>query len=132
MCLDRDVKKYVKSKDFIEGYKVLKRDEKGWKSFHALQHWEFGELIKAKLPRNVGFTGEKGSDYRRGIHAYKKFERAYQEFGDVLHRPTILVVKVLLFGVTHYDWKCCRADAAIIIETLNGETGERIPWPGEW
>ena len=129
MCLAKSARKYVKPKNFTEGYKVLMKGEKRWKSYFAKQFWEFAELVNAKLPRNVMFSGEKAYNYRRGIHAYKIFADAQKVFKDSLDRPSVLFVKVLLFGVTHYDRRCYRADSAIIIETLNGRTGERISWP---
>lgn len=127
MCLSNS-RKYVKPKNFIEGYKVLVTKGERWKSYHAQQLWGFAELVKARLPRYIGFSGERSYKYRRGIHAYNTLTNAQEVFGR--HESPLLFVKVLLFGVTHYDRKCYRADSAIIIETLNGRTGERIPWPG--
>lgn len=128
MCLDpSSIKKYKNSKDWIEGYKILKwRDgwefqnlKKGWYSVNSLQRWEFAEMVEAQVPKQTLFEGISSSAYKKGIHAFKTFRAT-----NFLYNRT---VKVLLFGVTHTDSGNYRADRAIIIEVLNG-VGKRIPW----
>jgi len=130
MCLNTAAKKLVVAQNFVIGYKVLTLEGRRWKSYFANQFWDFAKLVEAKRPSYIGFTGDKTCLYRRGIHAYKKPNQARKDFIDVLKRGNFLLVKVLLFGVTHHDQRSYRADAAIIIETLD-EKEKRIPWPGD-
>jgi len=121
MCLDRGtLKKYKKPEDWIEGYKVLIYNAR-WQSEWAAQSWEFAEMVKA-TQRGAGFFGVTSFHYRNGIHAYKDF----QSVGCFRSRAS-RVVRVLLFGVTHEDHECYRADEAIIVEALDWR-GKRVPW----
>ena len=125
MCLDSStLQRFKEPKNWIEGYKVLRWSKRGkvWRSQYSQQKWEFAELVKAKAPEATYFSGAGAAAYRTGIHAWDSLDEAVLHF-DSYHR----VVKVLLFGVTHFDGQVFRADAAIIIEALDPQ-GQREKW----
>ena len=125
MCLDRSkIQKFEKPKNWVEGYKILRRSTNGgkWRSQYSQQNWEFAELVKATAPGTTHFSGVTSYDYKKGIHAWTSLEK-----GKQLLDPDFRIVKVLLFGVTHHDQEAYRADAAIIIEALNKQ-GYRERW----
>lgn len=128
MCLSTmTIKKYKRKRNWVKGYKVLRWSATKvacWRSQYARQKWEFAELVEAVNPTRIKFRGKTAHAYANGIHAWKTFNEAAHA---CFLRPSEKIVKVLLFGVTHHDRECYRADAAIIIEALDGQ-GHREKW----
>jgi len=125
MCLSCRARRYKKKRNWVTGYKILRRTPLGWRSQLSSQKWEFAKLIKAIDPRITKFRGDFCDFYENGIHAWKKF--SFIKKHRVYLRSKGRIVKVLLFGVTHRDSITYRADAAIIVEVLD-RSGHRIPW----
>jgi len=110
MTLSPNCRKYRRPRNFVEGYKLLRWEPqtKTWRSQYSSQVWEFGIPVEAKKPPRCGAVVHCPR-YEDGIHAWG---RPRQPLGNER------LVKVLLFGVTHSDKIACRADVAVVIETL--------------
>ena len=132
MCLKyTKIRELEKPKDWVTGYKVLKKTWNGtlMRSWYANQEWKFAELVKAQKPEEVEFLGSRSPRYEEGIHAWKTFKEALTEIRWLENDSITVIVKVLLFKVTHSDVDTYRADYGIVIDTLN-KSKKRIPWPG--
>jgi len=131
MCLKNlETKKLIEPKNWVIGYKVLQKTQWGTLlSWYANQEWEFAELVKAQKPEEVGFSGARSSIYEEGIHAWKTFASARKGALWFESNFIVLIVKVLLFNVTHEDDTAYKAEYGIVIDTFNFSK-KRIPWPG--
>jgi len=128
VCLsDNMTIQYTKERNRVLGYKILRWTSftPAWRSQLSSQKWEFGVLVKAVNKKKANFRGRNSSHYLYGIHAWRQL-RFIQRYTPPFKKTEILV-KVLLFGVTHGDKVAYRADAAMVIEALDRD-GNRIPW----